>query len=317
MQSMVADSPAQPIGCRRGAFTLIELLVVIAIIGVLVALLLPAVQAAREAARRTSCTNNLKQLGLAIHNHHDTMRYFPPSATSTTPFNPGWAPTHGWGQFLLPFIEQTNMGSAYRWERDWFAPENQPVVSTPLKVCLCPSAPTNRMDAGTPSSTPPGTWRSSPTDYTPTTRISQAVFDLGLASPAPADINGMMVTNMKLRFADVTDGTSNTIALAEDAGRPQRWRVGKPVSQQVANTAASWADRNNLIAPVGSLRDGSMRRGPCPMNCTNDNELYSFHPAGCNAVFGDGSVRFLRSTITLTTLSSLITKAGLETLPPE
>jgi prepilin-type processing-associated H-X9-DG protein len=127
----------------------------------------------------------------------------------------------------------------------------------------------------------------------------------------------MMVTNVKLRFADVTDGTSNTIAIAEDAGRPQRWQKGKLINQALANTAASWADRNNLIAPTGALLDGSARNGPCPMNCTNNNELYSFHPAGCNAVFGDGSVRMLRNTISLTTLASYITKAGGDQLPPE
>ena len=86
------------------------------------------------------------------------------------------------------------------------------------------------------------------------------------------------------------------------------------VNAQAVNTAAGWADRNNLIAPTGSLPDGSKRLGPCAMNCTNNNELYSFHPGGVNAVFADGSVHFLRQSMDLTMLSRLITIAGGEVL---
>ncbi len=305
--------PTSPHGHARSAFTLIELLVVIAIIAILIGLLLPAVQKVREAAARMSCTNNCKQLGLALHNYHDANGHFPPAATSQV-FNPGWAKLHGWGMFLLPYIEQQNVANLYRWDRDWAASENQPAVSPPLKVMLCPSAPTGRMDMAPPSTVPAGPWTASPTDYTPTTRIAQGAINAGFVSPAPADINGMMQTNLRLRFADVQDGTSNTIALAEDAGRPQLWQMGKLVNNQVANSAASWADRNNLIAPTGAKTDGSSRLGPCAMNCTNNNELYSFHTGGVVAVFGDGSVHFIRASINLTQLARLITRSGGEIL---
>ncbi|HYT87253.1 MAG TPA: DUF1559 domain-containing protein [Gemmataceae bacterium] len=299
---------------RRTAFTLIELLVVIAIIAILIGLLVPAVQQVREAANRAQCLNNLKQLGLAIHSYHDTYKYFPPSATSQV-FNPGWAPTHGWGQFLLPFIEQKPLADQYQWTKNWYDPANQPVVTAQIPIMVCPSVPLRGQDKAPPSTVPPGPWEASPTDYTPTTRIAQGAITAGWVSYTPADINGLMVTNQKIRMITVRDGTSNTIALAEDAGRPGRWRMGTLVTEQLANSAASWADRNNLIAPTGAKADGSSRVGPCPMNCTNDNELYSFHPGGVQVVFADGSARFLQATIDLSMLAALITRAGGEPPP--
>src|SRR5262249_49784746 len=126
---------------RRG-FTLVELLVVIAIIAVLIGLLLPAVQRVREAANRTQCANNLKQLGLGLHNYHDTYGTFPPAFVNKGPYGTtGYAFTHGLAPFLLPYIEQQQLYNLYRWDVPSYDPGNQPVVSRQLKIYQCPSVP--------------------------------------------------------------------------------------------------------------------------------------------------------------------------------
>src|SRR5437016_5430626 len=136
---------------KRG-FTLVELLVVIAIIGVLVALLLPAVQSAREAARRMQCTNNLRQIGVALHNFHDTNQCLPPGgvATSTAPtiahtkFSIPTNVIHGWGVFIYPYIEQKALYDQYHWNQNWYHSSNQLVYSQYVSGLICPSSPIPR-----------------------------------------------------------------------------------------------------------------------------------------------------------------------------
>ncbi len=293
---------------RSRAFTLVELLVVIAIIGILVALLLPAVQAAREAARRMSCQNNIKQLGLALHNYHDTHKALPTSRTNS--------PRHAWAPFLFPFIEQTNLYDQYNWNVNWDHPANQPTIATHVSTFRCPSAPggTRRLDtvrSGIQAAT---------SDYAPIAGVANIVVTAGYISNT--NLRGAIVGQRWVRMTEITDGTSNTIFIGEDAGRPAFWiSSGQgPQNNNPGNgnlsvlngrvMGAGWADIRSAIPLHTFRRDGLRVPGPCPINCTNNNEAFSFHPGGIDTVFADGSVRFLNETISIATYAGLITRSG-------
>lgn len=305
---------------RRGV-TLIELLVVISIIGVLIAVLLPAVQAAREAARRMACSNNLKNLGLAAHNYHGEHRRFPPGALGPiSPLLPQYANLkhHGLGTFLLPYLEQQALANQYRWDASWFDPLNQPVVTKHLKIWQCPSAPANRMMDGTlstvvPPPEDPYSGTAACGDYACTGSIDPTLENRGLIDPSanPRDprghYEGVFPLNAARRLADITDGSSQTTMFAECAGRPQLWRGRQQTNLWL--TGAPWASRN-LLWCRGASEFGTAFYGKCAVNCTNDREVYSFHPNGANAVFADGSVHFLKANIDIRNFARLVTYAG-------
>jgi prepilin-type N-terminal cleavage/methylation domain-containing protein/prepilin-type processing-associated H-X9-DG protein len=298
---------------RRSAFTLIELLVVIAIIAVLIGLLLPAVQKVREAANRMACSNKLKQVGLAMHQHHDTYGVFPPGwvyAPFTLPQGNVTQLGGGAGTFpcLLPYLEQDALARLYRWDKRAQGPENQPVATTQLPVLQCPSAEPNRRVTAVedPGNYSYGGWGACG-DYGGVKWIDTRLVDMGLVDPA-ADYRGVLTENYLTRIAEITDGTAQTILVTEMAGRPTLWRAGRPVPGTYAITAA-WV-AGTLTFGQGSSYDGTTKPGPCAINCTNDREVYSFHPGGANAVFADGSVHFLKAGIDIRVFAALVTRAG-------
>lgn len=302
---------------RRNAFTLVELLVVIAIISVLIGLLLPAIQSAREAGRRSQCTNNLKQIGLACHQHHDTYRVFPPG-WAQAPANVPQGGTliqggHGTFPFLLRYLEEQELADLYRWDKGSQQLENQPVATTQLKILQCPSAEPDRWvtEVEDPTNFSNG-GRGACGDYGGVREIDARLVDLGLVDQA-ANYEGVMrashVTPRFLtRLVDITDGASQTILITEHAGRPILWRAGRPVPGVYA-VAAAWVG-GTLIFGQGSTPDGATKLGSCAINCTNDREVYAFHPTGANAVFADGSVHSLNADVDIRIFARLVTRAG-------
>jgi prepilin-type processing-associated H-X9-DG protein len=285
--------------------------VVVAIVAVLIGLLLPAVQKVREAANRMKCSSNLKNIGLALHQYENTYGKFPPCRIAGPFREAGVTATveHGWGVFILPFIEQTALAQKYRWNLDFFDPGNQPVASTELQIMQCPSAEPNRAMTF-------GPWsyggRGACTDYAPTEEVDSALARMGLID-AVSNYRGIMTTNSMTHLRDITDGTSNTVLLVEDAGRPRQWRVGHTGPDQMI-WGCPWVGDGNPVLVMGATPDGVNRPGPCALNCSNDDEVYSFHLGGANSVFADGSVRFLKAGMDIRLLARLVTRAGGEVI---
>jgi prepilin-type N-terminal cleavage/methylation domain-containing protein/prepilin-type processing-associated H-X9-DG protein len=302
----------------RRALTLIELLVVLAIIGVLLGLLLPAVQKVRAAAARQSCGNNLRHAGLALHHFEADRGCFPPGAVYG-PFPQAGVSMdaqHGCWPFLLPYLEQEALAGQYRWDVNFFDPANQPAVATQLKVLQCPAAEPNRMvDPSHPGGAFAGGGQGACTDYSPVAEVSPDLAALGLIDPA-GNYDGALPVNRMTRLAELSDGTSNTLLVAEDAGRPQLWRAGRPVPGPFSY-GGPWASSANPVVISGASADGSAVTGPCAIDCTNDRQPYSFHPGGCNFLFADGSVHFLRAGMSVRVLAALATRAGGEVVAGE
>jgi prepilin-type N-terminal cleavage/methylation domain-containing protein/prepilin-type processing-associated H-X9-DG protein len=295
----------------RTAFTLIELLVVIAIIAILIGLLLPAVQRVRESASRMKCQNNLKQLGMALHNYHDTSGSFPPGyfasglyVDGSTDTSPGWA----WGAYILPFLEQQNLYNQFNFS---LPVQNFPAIQTIVTAYLCPSD----LTPSGPFTVTGNSWNTicmaPPSSY--------AACCGGGVSTTAATGNGAFYRNSHTRLLDITDGTSNTILIEERA---------------FANVEGTWVG----AISGGYCNEGKYNPDPVPgklgqgagdlvlihagtnnsSSGRNLDDASSKHFVGSNFLFGDGSVHFLRNIASGSadslTLKAMGTIAGGESL---
>jgi prepilin-type N-terminal cleavage/methylation domain-containing protein len=304
---------------NRKGFTLVELLVVIAIIGILVGLLLPAVQAAREAARRMQCSNNLKQFGLAMHNYESTHQAFP----SSRPRDAAGG-RMSWCVVVLDFIEQGNLTNIYNKQVRWNTGTNVTAGQTVLPLFMCPSTAVGeqRLPASGTGSDIDGLVMG-PSDYLVMHRLRNRFYTAnGIVNPlGTQDHDGVLVSSGHTRIAAITDGTTNTILIMEDAGRPNWFVLGKYQGTALPRPEGfGWTDPDGGAGSMdgtdrltGAINGGS-GTGRCIMNCNNDSEPYSFHPAGMNVGIADGSVRFLPETIDATIFAALLTRSGGEVI---
>ncbi len=327
-------------------FTLVELLVVIAIIGILIGLLLPAVNAAREAGRRTQCSNNLKQIGLALLSFEGNYGYFPQAfkpLPDPDPAAPSGTGTYGPSAFvlILPYLEQDSVYRQIDIAKAALNPVNMPpkdpAYSTPVTTFLCPSAP------GNPTVDYSGELSNSFNNFGVNVSFSPGLI-FGRTDYAPdagmqADLPGISINagasiiceppDGPVRVSQITDGTSHTFMVIEDAGRPGWYgsqEAAVPGYTGATGTApqggGAWADPLNYIATNGSDPSGSgiaagggfmgipVAPWSCGNGCSNDSEILAFHPGGSNVLFGDGSVQFVKNQLTMNQVQALLSRAG-------
>ncbi len=293
-------------------FTLVELLISIAIIGVLMALLLPAVQSAREAARRAHCYSNMHQLGIALHMFHDVHQVFPASGWTQAGAGNPQGKYVGWRPLTLPYIEQENLRTIYDFDVNWWEGTNPTVAGIPVLTYQCPSTPMRKpvlsaiAHAPRPAMTFPVPI--APTDYEAIMGVQPSSIDPVLYDST--NRFSVMHRNSEVPFGAILDGSSHTIALVECAGRPLTYRLHREQWDIENDQGIGWADSEGPFSLDGSVADASAEGGPFAMNKRNDNEPYSFHPGGGNFLFADAHVAFVNEQVHIKTFAALCTRAA-------
>jgi prepilin-type N-terminal cleavage/methylation domain-containing protein/prepilin-type processing-associated H-X9-DG protein len=303
---------------RSRGFTLIELLVVIAIIAILIALLLPAVQQAREAARRSQCKNNLKQIGLALHNYHEQFRTFPPgNIDDGTGDREAWA----WGAFLLPLLDQASLYNQLdvtgRRLTDMLTGPDRSLSQTPLDVFRCPSditketdesIPTNRHFDGCATGSGCGS-----ADDTSSFFVSTSNY-IGVYGTDPSNNDplndGVLFNNSRILFKHIKDGSSNTFAVGE---RDYECGAGAWIGARNPPGADAWGRHHNQGRVNVRMNDTTTHNGSwCKGHPSGDGICHmcdegfgSPHEGGAHFVMCDGAVRFISENINFTLYQNL------------
>jgi len=335
---------------RSSGFTLIELLVVIAIIAILIALLVPAVQKVREAASRTQCENNMKQMGLALHNYHDANKYLPPGSHQVASQGAGVSTSMGyidshwywtWMAFILPFVEQdtiwkqadsfaktdpTSSWSPWGNGGTWYGLSGNgndgpnPAQGLVMSTYLCPSD-----------------WRTLivnidyglgpvPMGFSDYSGNSGSKGDTGAGTGVPVQFNGILYVDSKVKLTGILDGTSNTLAVGEHPPSNDFnfgwWFDGAGADNggnlETLMNAQGWSEPT-----IVAWYSGSPTYGPCmnnpgynglqpgdPNNACSIGHYWSLHPGGMNALFADGSVRFMLYGTNPVTFAAACSRAG-------
>jgi prepilin-type N-terminal cleavage/methylation domain-containing protein/prepilin-type processing-associated H-X9-DG protein len=312
-------------------FTLVELLVVIAIIGVLVALLLPAIQAARESARRSQCQNHLRQIGIGTQNYVSTFGMFPAGQQQFSFFGYTWA----WSAMLLDFFEEANIKDQLRFEYTPLDPVNRKAVEMKVPIYFCPSVgvadPFRGEDGRTIDVNRNGNWNPGEgmalLDYAGIAGPHQSGRWMGnnyykenmgvLLSIGPLIIPGkpQILGAPRIRPKQITDGLSHTMIVGELSGRA--WdRAAKTSMMPWGKPDGAWAYGTNVITIRHQINRVDGKTG-LPAAWTDATQLYSDHPGGAHALYCDGSVHFLLEETELALLQALASRNGEEILPPE
>jgi prepilin-type N-terminal cleavage/methylation domain-containing protein/prepilin-type processing-associated H-X9-DG protein len=324
-------------GCRpsrrTAAFTLVELLVVIAIIATLIGMLLPAVQSAREASRRSQCQSNLRQIGLATLSCVEVKKYFPAACYTTVsatmnpkPIGNASGREHSWRVLVMPYMEEQSAAASYDWTRNWYDPANRAAANRTVAVYGCPSTPPATKPINVPASPDSDSARPAQgqqsyatSDYEVCTGVKRNVVNVNGVDPYNPSNNeasqGPLAKDAVTPPRKLADGFSKTILALECAARPDTWRARAKTTE--INQCVSWAD--NLgpfrIDPMLTTgQKGAAVNAGIPMNVANDGEVYSFHPGGAGFVFCDGSTRTIAETVDLRVFCGLLTRAGGETV---